>query len=198
MNIHSLLYICIMTKKDAILNAALKLVNKEGFYHLNMKNLSIEAGVAVGTAYLYFSSKEALINELYIRIVNDFKIAVLKGYDTTRADKDNFMEMVGNAVDFYVSNPDCFSFIEQYSYSPFLFKETHEENFLILEPLYKIIKLAKKRKTIKELSGPLCLALAYGPVVTMVRLHLAGKADLSKRNQRVGLVECCWNNIKAD
>lgn len=104
--------------------------------------------------------------------------------------------MLGNAVSFYVSHPDCFSFIEQYTYSPFIFKETQEENFLILEPLYQIIKDARKRGEVKNMPENLCIALAFGPVTTMMKLHLSNKADLSKKAAQDKLVQACWDSIR--
>src|ERR1035437_7315598 len=105
MNVHSFFnYFCSMDKKTIILNTVLRLVNKEGFYHLNMKRLASEAGISVGTTYLYFDSKEKLINELYSKIVVAFKEAILNGYQKGRPFKLNFYEMLGNALDFYISN----------------------------------------------------------------------------------------------
>lgn len=185
-----------MDKKTIILNTVLKLVNKEGFYHLNMKRLASEAGISVGTTYLYFDSKEKLINELYSKIVVDFKEAILKGYRKGRPFKINFDEMLGNALDFYISNPDCFSFIEQYTYSPFLFKETQDENFAILEPMQQIIKEAKKKNEVKKLPDTLLIALAYGPITSMMKLFMAGKIDLKKKANKDQLLDACWQSVK--
>jgi AcrR family transcriptional regulator len=185
-----------MNKRDTILNTMLQLVNREGFYHLNMKNLAKEAGISVGTTYLYFDSKEKLINELYKKIVQDFKEAVLKGYQEERLFQTNFMEMLGNALDFYVKNIDCFSFIEQYTYSPFLFKETQNENFAILEPLQKIIREAKLRKEVKNLPEPLLVALAHGPVVSMMKLFVAGKVNLKDKKLKSQIIDACWQSVK--
>ncbi len=185
-----------MNKKDIILNTMLQLVNKEGFYHLNMKRLAQEAGISVGTTYLYFDSKDKLINELYRKIVYDFKEAVIKGYVKGRAFKMNFSEMLGNALDFYVQNIDCFSFLEQYTYSPFLFKETQDENFAILEPLQKIIREAKRNKEVKDLHDTLLVALAHGPVVSMMKLFLAGKINLKEKKMRDQIINACWQSVK--
>ena len=46
-----------MDRKKAILKSVLKIVNREGFYHLNMKNCQ-EAGVAAGTIYLTLKAKK--------------------------------------------------------------------------------------------------------------------------------------------
>jgi AcrR family transcriptional regulator len=186
-----------MNKKDIILATMLNLVNKEGFYHLNMKRLAQEAGISVGTTYLYFDSKEKLINELYKKIVNDFKDAVMKGHVKGRAFQINFTEMLGNALEFYIENSDCFSFIEQYTYSPFLFKETKDENFAILEPLQKIIKDAKRNKEVKDLPDTLLVALAHGPIASMMKLFLADKINLREKKIKAQIINACWQSVKS-
>lgn len=184
-----------MNKKDLILQATLKLVNQHGFYHLNMKQLADEAGISAGTTYLYFKSKEELINELYRNISSDFNSNVLKGYQGERSFKQNYFEMLNIAINYYLDNPDRFSFIEQYTYSPFLFKETQEANLAVLEPLQKIIKKAKREKLVKDLPETLLVALSYGPVVSMMKLFIAGKADLKKATTKEELINACWQSI---
>jgi len=184
-----------MNKKELILKTTLKLVNEHGFYNLHIKQLAAEAGISAGTTYLYFDSKEKLINELYKNIIRDFNAIVLKGYEKGRTFKENFFEMMRNAIDHYIQNPDRFSFIEQYTYSPFLFKETQEENLAILEPIQKIIKEAKKENLVKELPETLLIALSYGPIVSMMKLFIAGKTDLKKKNAKEQLLEACWQSV---
>lgn len=185
-----------MDKKDIILATMLRLVNKEGFYHLNMKNLAKEAGISVGTIYLYFDSKEKMINELYRKIVQDFKEAVIKGYEKGRSFRENFSDMLNNSLGFYIEHIDSFSFTEQYTYSPFLFKETQDENFAILEPLQHIISEAKKKKEVKNLPDQLLVALAHGPVVSMMRLYVAGKVDLKSKKIKSQVIDACWQSVK--
>lgn len=187
-----------MNRKEAVLKSVLKLVNREGFYHLNMKNIAQEANVAAGTIYVHFKGKAELINALYLMIVNDFKEQVLNGYKEGRNFKENFFDMFNNAVDFYVNEPDCFSFIEQYTYAPFIFKETQEENFAMMEPVYKIIMEAKKQKLVKDLSQEILVSLIWGPVTMMMKLHLAHKIDLGNKATKQKLLQSCWESISID
>ena len=184
-----------MDKKDAILKSVLQIVNREGFYHLNMKKVAEEAGVAAGTIYLYFKGKEDLINALYAMIINDFNQQVLKGYKEGRAVKENFLDMMERALSFYLTRPDHFSFIEQYTYAPFLFKQNQEENFLLLLPVYKMMREGKKQKIIKDTPDAVLLSLIHGPLNTMVKLHLAHKTDLSKKRAKQKFYEAVWNAI---
>lgn len=184
-----------MDKRAAILKSVLLIVNREGFYHLNMKKVAEEAGVAAGTIYLYFKGKEELINAIYAMIVHDFNHYVIAGYRTDRHLKENFLEMMNRALTFYLKEPDSFSFIEQYTYAPFLFKENQEENFLLLLPIYKMIREGKTQKIIKDIPDAILLAMIYGPLNTMIKLHLAHKTDLKKKSTKLRLYHAVWDAI---
>ncbi len=196
MNVHSLYFvILLMDKRDVILKSVLKLVNREGFYHLNMKKIAAEAKVAAGTIYLYFKGKEELINALYAMIVADFNQKVLAGYREDQTVQQNFMDMMERAIGFYLAEPDNFSFIEQYTYAPFLFKEIQEENFLLLLPIYKMMREGKKQGVIRNIPDAILLSLIHGPMNTIIKLHLARKTDLNKKGAKQKFYEAAWGAI---
>jgi AcrR family transcriptional regulator len=53
--------------KSAIIDAALRLFRQRGYDETTMRAIAAEAGVSVGNAYYYFSSKEHLIQAFYDR-----------------------------------------------------------------------------------------------------------------------------------
>lgn len=185
-------------KKEAILKSVLKLVNREGFYHINMKKIAEEAGIAPGTIYLYFKGKEILINDLYRLIVHSFNKEVLEGFSTERTLKENFFEMISRALNFYLREPDQFGFVEQYTYAPFLFKENQEENFLLLRPIFKMIRDGKQKNIIRKLPDSILLSLIHGPLNTIIKLHLAHKVDLDKKGAKEKFYNAIWGAIAAD
>jgi TetR/AcrR family fatty acid metabolism transcriptional regulator len=52
-------------KKTLIINAAIKVFAQKGFYTANVADVAKEAGVADGTIYLYFKSKDDLLISLF-------------------------------------------------------------------------------------------------------------------------------------
>jgi len=54
-----------------ILDAAVDLLHQSSYSDLTMRAVAARAGVAPATAYTYFSSKNALIAEVYLRRVQD-------------------------------------------------------------------------------------------------------------------------------
>src|SRR5438270_3437028 len=52
-------------KRERILDAAIKVFAAEGFYNAKVSQIAHEAGVADGTIYLYFKSKDDLLINLF-------------------------------------------------------------------------------------------------------------------------------------
>lgn len=53
--------------RTRILEAALALFRRDGFASTTMRDIAKEAGVALGAAYYYFDSKDALVTAFYVR-----------------------------------------------------------------------------------------------------------------------------------
>jgi AcrR family transcriptional regulator len=52
--------------KRSIINAGLKLFSEKGFYKTNSKEIAREAGVSIGSFYIYFTDKKALFREVLV------------------------------------------------------------------------------------------------------------------------------------
>ncbi len=56
------------TRKNEIMDVALKLFSKNGFFVVTISDIAKELGMSVGNIYNYFSSKDALAKELILYI----------------------------------------------------------------------------------------------------------------------------------
>lgn len=62
--------------RTLILETALRLFQENGYDRTTMRVIAKEAGVSVGNAYYYFSSKEHLVQGFYDRIAAEHEVAV--------------------------------------------------------------------------------------------------------------------------
>lgn len=74
---------------EQIFDATDRLMAKEGLHHLSMHKLSMhklakEAGIAAGTIYLYFKSKDELLAQFARRVFNKFVLAIEEGFDESQ------------------------------------------------------------------------------------------------------------------
>lgn len=55
----------VLSVSELVLRSAARLFAQKGFFDTTMKEIALHAGVAVGSIYNYYSSKEALLDALY-------------------------------------------------------------------------------------------------------------------------------------
>ncbi|MDQ3373703.1 MAG: TetR family transcriptional regulator, partial [Acidobacteriota bacterium] len=62
----------ISDKREAILNAAVKVFAQKGFFNSKVADVAGEAGIADGTVYLYFKSKDEILHSIFDRAMEEF------------------------------------------------------------------------------------------------------------------------------
>ena len=58
-------------KREAILRAATRVFARNGYFNSKVADIASDAGVADGTVYLYFKSKEEILHSIFDRSVGD-------------------------------------------------------------------------------------------------------------------------------
>ena len=98
-------------KRRLILDAAVRVFAARGFHHCRVSDVADEAGVAYGLVYHYFSSKEEILNTLFLerwQIMLD-AIADIDARDLTARDK--LHGVAGFIIDSYRHDPDLMKVI---------------------------------------------------------------------------------------
>ena len=84
--------------------------------------------------------------------------------------------------------------MEQYRYAPYVSNMTREETFIILGPIMQFFIESKKAKAMKDLPLYTIIALLYGPIVSLAKLHLDHNQQLTE--ERIDQAsEACWDAV---
>lgn len=59
-------------KREAILRAAIKVFSRKGYFNSKVADIAGEAGIADGTVYLYFKSKDEILHSIFDRAMAEF------------------------------------------------------------------------------------------------------------------------------
>ncbi len=57
----------VVDKREAILRAAIKVFAGKGYFNSKVADIAGEAGIADGTVYLYFKSKDEILHSIFDR-----------------------------------------------------------------------------------------------------------------------------------
>ena len=103
---------------EQIFDATDRLMAKEGLHHLSMHKLAKEAGIAAGTIYLYFKSKDELLAQFARRVFNKFVVAIEEGFDESQSFFEQYRKMWWNIWHFLQENPTILLNMNQYRSLP--------------------------------------------------------------------------------
>ena len=103
---------------EQIFDATDRLMAKEGLHHLSMYKLAKEAGIAAGTIYLYFKSKDELLAQFARRVFKKFVTAIEEGFDESQSFFEQYRKMWWNIWHFLQENPTILSNMNQYRSLP--------------------------------------------------------------------------------
>ncbi|WP_282035488.1 TetR/AcrR family transcriptional regulator [Saccharicrinis aurantiacus] len=179
-------------KKEAILDAALTLITKFGLHAVSMKMIATEAKVAAGTIYVHFKNKEemlASLNNILTQKINDI---VENNFNEALSFKENFKTLWSIILDAYITDQRIPDFVTQYSFSA---NNAESDTIQLLAPIYKLLERAQNEGVVKEIPIPALLALAHGPITSLIRM--VRRTNLKIKDIDIETyAEACWDGIK--
>ncbi|GIJ46281.1 TetR family transcriptional regulator [Virgisporangium aliadipatigenens] len=156
--------------REAIMSAALVVFTEYTYGGTAMAPLAERAGVAVGSIYRHFPSKEALGNAVYRRWKTRLGAHVIDSVAADVADEPiraRFGRMWRGMVAFAVEHPDAFAFLELQQHQSYL----DAENAALTERIYaaagELISAGQARGEIRPGDPTVLMSLAYGAFIGM-------------------------------
>ncbi len=114
-------------KRERLLTTALGLFIRDGFDRTPTARISREAGVATGTLFHYFPTKEDLVNGLYLRCKDRMVEAMGRGIPSGASLMEQLRIVHANLLRWGVASPAEYAFFQQYSHSALIRANTREE-----------------------------------------------------------------------
>jgi TetR/AcrR family transcriptional regulator, fatty acid metabolism regulator protein len=98
-------------KRRLILDAAVRVFARRGFHHCRVSDVADEAGVAYGLVYHYFSSKEEILNTLFLERWQIMLDAIAEIDSRPVPARDKLYAVAGFIIDSYRHDPDLMKVI---------------------------------------------------------------------------------------
>jgi AcrR family transcriptional regulator len=146
-------------KRERILLAARRLFVKQGFHSTPTSSIAREAGVANGTLFHYFNTKEELINTLYKETNKSVFTISTAGVDKEKNINRKLRLLWYNTVKWAMNRPQDFLFLQQYSNSPFTSQITQEKISDHSSLYYDLINQGKDKGILKDIPTDLMYQL---------------------------------------
>lgn len=179
-------------KREAIMQAALSVFSEHGVHGVPVPEIAARAGVGTGTIYRFFTSKEALVNEVFRAQKRALQQRLTQPLDRTLAPKLIFREYWRRLVAFAREQPEAFRFLELQDHLPYLDDESRALERAVLAPIVLATKALQKSGVYrKDVRAEVVIAMHWGAFVNLFKAEHAGYLKL-RTSDIDAACDACW------
>jgi len=165
----------IRSTREKLLRAALTLIAREGFPAATTAAIADAAGVAEGTLYRHFASKDDLIIEAYRAFKAEILEAVREDADAAVSPDERLARFWRAMFECYRADTDAFLFGLRFGESELAKREGGAAGESFKAIFADIYKAGRKSGVFKDLPVDLLAGLFQAPIGHMLKLEIAGR-----------------------
>ncbi|MDX2171693.1 MAG: TetR/AcrR family transcriptional regulator [Bacteroidota bacterium] len=186
-----------MDKQSEILKAALKLFVEFGFHGTPTSKIAQEAGVANGTLFHYYKTKDDLIVALYVDIKTRLGGCMYGAIDESMSYEETLKTIFNETLTWALANKMEFNFIQQFHTSPFISLLSKEEIAKQAQHHLEIIAKGIKKKHLKDLPVELLYTLITSHTFGIYQFIASSDFSGAKQKKLINeSFELIWKMIK--
>ncbi len=187
-----------MNKEEKILAAALQLFVTKGFHGTPTSQIAKAAGVANGTLFHYFKTKEDLINALYLNTKDELISFSFNGLEELDLLILQLESIWSRSIAWAMEHPQKMYFIQQFSYSPYISKITKQEADKLKDAYVHLLSKGIKQGEIKDLPLDLLFLHSSQQLHGLVQYLYLHPEQYQNTTFLKNAFQLFWNVIKKD
>jgi AcrR family transcriptional regulator len=183
-------------KRAQFLNAALRLFVSEGVQNTSTAVIAKEAGTATGTLFLYFPTKQDLINELLLNIAEEQSAYVQTRIEPSLSAHDTFLTIWNSSIQWFMDNLDAYQYVRQVRDADMVQDSVVQESNRFFDYYYTAIQKGFNERSIKPYPVELIGGILYQCIVAIMNL-IRLQPDPAKQQEAIQLgFDIFWDGIK--
>ncbi len=163
-------------KKERLLVAALRLFAANGIQNTSTAEIAREAGVASGTLFLYFPTKQHLANELVIRVSRQEADHINHLINPSMSVRDTFFAIWDGSIRWLLEYPEIFQYSQHVRHSGLISEAATLESGKYFSFYYETIQRGLQEGSIKPYPIDLIGGFLYQDIVAVMN-HIRTQPD---------------------
>ncbi|MCY9515405.1 TetR/AcrR family transcriptional regulator [Paenibacillus apiarius] len=177
-------------KLHLILDAAYELFGSDGFYETKMSDIADKAGIAKGTLYLYFKSKEQLFTAMTVRDFEQYLRELEFGLNQRHSLEERLRFIADHHLRYYYNRKQ---------YTNLFFKTPNNDPDMMAalrDFMQSYMRLISETMEAYGLPEPILHAKSYTGMLDMIKLDILFSPEFTERDlqQRIRFVADLFMN----
>lgn len=182
-------------KQNAVIKATIKVINEIGFASASISKIAKEAGVSVGTIYIYYQNKEDLVVSVYYYVKEKMTVVLFNGMSENNSVKKNLKILWDNTINSGTIIPELIAYSEQFLNSPFYDLIDTVKIDEITKPVMGIVNRGIEEKILKQISFEVFIAFFYVPANFLSNRKICPGFEITEQNIN-DTFQLVWSTIK--
>ncbi|NRF65941.1 TetR/AcrR family transcriptional regulator [Aquincola sp. S2] len=183
-------------KVEAIAAAVYRLAAGKGLAAVTLADIAREAGVATSTLYVYYKSREDLLDDVYQKAKTATVTRYASDDDPKASLKARVRRIWNNIVDNRIENRQQVAFLEQYYHSELLSETSRALGQRMSAPFIELLVAGQRSEQLKTVPPALLAAAVMG--LARETALLVSRGDLpDDETTRANGFQLCWDAIRA-
>ena len=183
-------------KVEAIAAAVYRLTARRGLAAVTLADIGREAGIATSTLYVYYKSREDLLDDLYQKAKTATLLRYAQHDDPAASLKSRVRRIWENIVANRVEHSQQVAFLEQYYHSDFLSDASRALGQRMAAPFLDILIAGQTSEQLKPVAPILLAATVLGLAKETAILIAEGRLANDEPTRASGF-QICWDAIRA-
>ncbi len=184
-------------KREAILNSALKLLVSQGLKNTSTADISKAAGMAAGTLFLYFPTKQALLDELALKIAKEQSDAIQSLLDASLPARDTFATIWHGSIHWFLEHREAYQYAQQTREIGVLSDEAVQKSGAFFSYYYAAIQKGHAESSLKPYPLDLIGSFLYYDLMAAMT-SLQAQPDPGNQEEIIQQgFEIFWDGIRA-
>lgn len=178
------------------MEATLALVHEKGLSAFTMQEVAKRAGLATGTVYVYFESKEKLLTDTYQWVKKAGLDALIGQLDKNQPYPALMKGLWIRFLKYCLEKEPEMVFVEQFKHSPYLHLIPANIQAEFERPIQALLDLGKQQLLLKDMDNQWLYAVIHGTTLSLSRL--IKEEDLTQHPEKIeALFRLVWDSLKA-
>jgi len=185
-------------KREKFLSTALKLFAANGIQNTSTAEIARKAGTAAGTLFLYFPTKQDLINELALWISKLESEHINQLLDPALSVRDTFFTIWDGSIRWLLQNLDAYQYSQQVREPGLISEAVTVESGRYFSFYYETIQKGLQEGSIKPYPIELIGGFLYQDIVAVMN-HLRMQTDPEKLTESIEQgFNLFWDGIRTE
>jgi AcrR family transcriptional regulator len=183
-------------KVEAIATAVYRLAARRGLAAMTLADIAREAGLATSTLYVYYKSREELLDDVYQKAKTATVLRYGRNDNPEDALKSRLRRIWCNIAENRIENSERMAFLEQFYHSEFISEASRALGASMTAPFLELLAAGQRSEQLKAVPPDMLVATVMGLAKETALLVASGRLAHDEQTFSNGF-QICWDAIRA-